>query len=51
MFFTPLNSFGDNLDEEEPSDDLSKARTPSTGSIQPEHKTKDCSSGKPDPMP
>ena len=46
LFFTPLNPFGDNPDEEEPGDDLSKprekytvtasgnlVRTPSTGSI------------------
>ena len=45
IFFTPLNPFGDNLDEEEPGDGLSKprkvhcysewklVRTPSTGSI------------------
>ena len=28
IFFTPLNSFGDNPDEEEPSDDLSKPKNP-----------------------
>ena len=26
IFFTPLNLFGDNPDEEKPSDDLSKPR-------------------------
>ena len=47
IFFAPLNPFGDNPDEEEPSDDLSKprkvhidrkfkiVRTPSTGSYSP----------------
>ena len=45
IFFTLLNQFGDNPDEEGPSDDLLKQsrvhfRTPSTGSRQPELKKK-----------
>ena len=64
IFFTPLNPFGYNPDEEEPSDDLSKPRekytitvsgeilkTPSSGSIQHEHRTEDYDSGRQGLMP
>ena len=61
VFFTPLNPFGDHPNEEHPSDDFSKPRkvhtvggqllrTPSTGSMCPEHRTKDYDSGTQDLM-
>ena len=63
IFFTPLNPLGDNPDEEEPRDVQSKPRkvhyhsewkilrTPSTGSIEPEHRTKYYDSGRQGLMP